>query len=167
MTAQIKEKIILNGEQYLMYSEPLEPYLIRLNEKVKFDYRTTGCWRGYIGTWTLKNNRLYLIDLEGTKYDSESKSYREVGIEYLFLNQEAVFAKWFSGQLEICDGELINTWTTYADPYENILYLKFEKGVLTDFRTENAIDKMVNDMQAPKPKKTLIFWQRMKSFLFK
>lgn len=56
MTDQIKEKIIINGEQYSMVTEPLLPYLKALNNKVKFQYETTACWRGYLGTWELKNN---------------------------------------------------------------------------------------------------------------
>ncbi len=141
MTAQIKEKIIIDREEYLMISEPLEPYLKALKEKVRFDFETTGCWRGYIGTWKLENKNLYLIDLVGAKFDSELKIHKEVGMEYLFPNQEVVFANWFSGQLEIPDGEMLMEGTTYIGDF---LFLKFDKGVLIDFNSVDGLEKMVN-----------------------
>ena len=82
MTSQIKEIMIIDNEEYTMHCTPLESYLNILPKQLKFNYRTTACWRGYIGTWYLENNQLYLINLKGTKYKTESKILEEVGLDY-------------------------------------------------------------------------------------
>ena len=161
MTAQASEILIIDNEEYYMFSEPLEPYLNARKEKVKFDFKTTGCWRGYIGTWKLENEKLYLIDLEGTKYDKELKAHKEVGMEYLFPNQEAVFVNWFSGQLEIPDGEMLMESST---DFKDILFLKFNKGVLVDFKSEDALAKMVNEIKVKDSKRNVGFWEKIQGW---
>ena len=168
MTAQIKEKIIINGEQYLMYSEPLEPYLIGLKEKVKFDFRTTACWRGYVGTWKLINDQLFLIDFLGNKYDAESNTLKEVGLNYLFPDKKEVFADWYTGLVEIPDGEiLVYGGTDYSTSYENNLILHFNKGILVDFKSENTLEQMVNEIQIKQSHIYLNFWERIRAWLIK
>jgi len=163
MTVQAKEKLIIDNKKYLMISEPLESYLQAMKEKVKFDLRTTGCWRGYVGTWKLENEKLYLIDLVGTKYDSELNTHNEVGMEYLFPNQKSVFANWFSGQLEIPDGTILMEGTTYLGDF---LFLKFDKGVLIDFKSVDGLEKMVNDVQVTEPKRKTGFLKKVRKWFF-
>ena len=105
MTAQAREILFINNERHTFFGEPLEPYIEANKDQVKFDYKTTGCWRGYIGTWKLEDNKLYLIELYGTKYNPETKAHLEVGLDYFSPNQKIVFANWFTGHLEIPHGE--------------------------------------------------------------
>ena len=166
MTVQIKEKIIINGEQHLMYSEPLEPYLIGLKEKVKFDFETTACWRGYVGTWKLVNDKLFLIDFLGNKYDADSNVFKEVGLDYLFPDKEEVHAHWFTGLVEIPDGEiLVYGHTDYSTQYENNLFLHFNKGILVDFKSENTLEKMVDEVQIKHSQSNMDLWQKIRRWL--
>ena len=52
MTAQAREKLIYNGQEYHLATEPLSPYLEK--NKIKFVAPSTACWRGYYGSWTIK-----------------------------------------------------------------------------------------------------------------
>lgn len=61
MTAQCRERLIYNGEEYYLATEPLASYLIK--HDIRFIAPHTACWRGYIGSWLIEDNKLYLVDL--------------------------------------------------------------------------------------------------------
>jgi len=66
MTIQIAEKIIYEGRSSPLYSELLNSLLMKKRsgaKEFKFSSPSTGCWRGYIGTWELEEGKLYLKDL--------------------------------------------------------------------------------------------------------
>lgn len=55
----------------------------------------------------------------------------KVGLDYLFPNQDKVFAEWFSGKLRIPHGKMLRyVHQGYASIYEKELFLKIEKGKL-------------------------------------
>ncbi len=89
---------------------------------------STACWRRYIATWEIKNNKLFLIDIIG-KYKLESK--------------EPIFAEWFSGEIKIPRGPMIQyIHMNFASIYEKELHLKIEKGVVIEtMLIENKIKK--------------------------
>ena len=135
MTAQSSESLYYNGEWKAMYTEPLESYLIDSGfGRNHFDPPDTACWRGYIGTWTVKENKLFLIDLKGNLKDRKES----VNLNYLFPDQEEVFAAWYSGTVRIIDGELIAyRYAGYDSIYEYDLFLTFDKGVLIKSKRVN------------------------------
>ena len=53
---------------------------------------STACWRQYIGTWEIKDGKLYLVDIIG--------KYKKIG-------DEPIFADWFTGRLKIPMGEIV------------------------------------------------------------
>ena len=61
MTAQAREKLIYNGQEYHLATEPLSPYIEK--NKIKFVAPSTACWRGYYGSWLIESDKLYLTDL--------------------------------------------------------------------------------------------------------
>jgi hypothetical protein len=125
MTAQIMERIFYNEEEYGMACEPLGQYLEK--KGIQFVGMMSSCWRGYVGTWELKNDRLYLIGLNGLTSQNS-----EVGLDFLFPGQSEVFAEWFSGEIRIPQGEmLLYVHMEFASIYEKDLILQFENGVLT------------------------------------
>lgn len=162
MTAQIKEIMIIENEKYTMHCTPLESYLNILPTEVKFNYRTTACWRGYIGTWHLKNEKLYLINLKGTKYNSESCILEDVGLNFLFHEQEKVFANWFTGMLTVPQGDILTyCQDNYIPYYEHTLHLKFENGILIDFKFLDAMEKFVDNIYLKKSNKIQILWKKL------
>ncbi|MCC6753131.1 MAG: hypothetical protein IT266_03995 [Saprospiraceae bacterium] len=127
MTAQAGESLFYKGEVTWMAVEPLNQYLQNRND-IKFISPSTACWRGYIGQWEIKDNKLYLIGL-----NAYIEGYREVGLNYLFPGQIEVFANWFNGKIRIPQGEMLEyVHSGYASMYESDLFLVVENGILVN-----------------------------------
>lgn len=131
MTAQIKERLIINGKEYGMATEPLAVYLQELQPKPKLILFSTACWRGYIGSWELINNQLYLVAFSGKIEDDNN--IVNVGLDYLFPGKVRVYARWFSGIIRVPHGKVLK--------YVHADYLtEYEKEYLLEFREGNLID---------------------------
>jgi hypothetical protein len=143
MTAQAMERLILNGREVSIATEPLASYLSKLKEKPPLVSPTTACWRGYYGTWEIKDNKLYLIKFEGyTLNHPDETELRKVGIHYIFPTQTRVFAKWYSGEIRIPEGNIIKyVHFGYESIFESDLLLEFKKGFLIGQRTVENILK--------------------------
>jgi hypothetical protein len=127
MTAQEREILHYNGETYWLSTEPLESLLeIMGDEKLAFVSTSTACWRGYVGTWEIENDKLFLIDLKG-----QTKDIEVVTLDLIFPNQKKVFAEWFSGGIKIPQGKMLHyEHMGYMSIYEKDLFLEFKKVVL-------------------------------------
>ena len=133
MTAQISEKLYYKGKTYRMFSEPLEEYWQWIDKKPEMDALNTGCWRGYIGTWEIVKNKLYLIDIV-----AYAPGYIKRGLDYIFPGKEKVFAAWFKGELRLPQGELLKyVHGGYASIYERDLILDIHYGIL---KNETVVD---------------------------
>jgi len=153
MTAQIRERLFFNGKKYGMATEPLNVYLQQNNIMLEDEIYCTACWRNYIGTWTIKDNKLYLTELrlfseeeninnEGVaaflvsskdEAGNATSSKSDTLMERLFPNQKEVFADWFSGEVRIPCGKMLEyIHMGYASIYEKDLVLVFEKGALVE-----------------------------------
>jgi len=127
MTAQIKEILLYKGNKVGMATEPLNPYL-KNRKDINFESQSTGCWRGYLGFWELRDKKLFIVKLIVTKD-------KQVDLNYLFPGQNEVFADWFSGEIRIPQGEMLKyVHMGYQSIFEKDLFLKFKKGVLIDER---------------------------------
>jgi len=138
MTAQSREKLLYEGVEYGMATEPLGQYLITRDD-IKFVFTCTNCWRGYYGKWEIINDELFLVNLKAHIND-----YQEVGLEYLFPEKEKVFAKWFTGIIKIPLGEMLEyIHMGYESIYEKNLMLCFNKGILVLKREVDKHDKNI------------------------
>jgi hypothetical protein len=142
MTAQVHERIILEGEERSMaFCPPIprdHPRITGLEyDEVRkgveagsitsFIY-STACWRRYIGTWKLDDGRLYLVALDGV--------YRVVG-------DEPIFADWFTGVLRIPSGNMLHyVHMGFGSVYEFETHIKIENGVVIE---ERRIDNRRKD----------------------
>ena len=82
--------------------------------------------RGYIGTWEIRNKKLYLASLVGFIENNE-----QVDLNYLFPNKTEVFANWFSGDIRIPEGELLEKINLgYESVFEKDRILIFNEGIL-------------------------------------
>jgi hypothetical protein len=146
-TAQMPDRILYQGELYPLFSEPLGRYLDEHGPRTKelFFSVCTACWRGYVATWEVKENYLYLTKLvEGTCRPDA----KEIPIAALFPGQTApVKADWFSGDLRIPQGERVRYERRgYGAVYERELYVTIRNGRLV---SEMTID---NTKQEPSPR---------------
>jgi len=125
LTIQAGDILSYNGEKTTIATEPLKSYL-ETRSDVGFIFKSTGLVRGYIGTWEIKNNQLYLISLLGF-VDNNKK----VDLSYLFPNKTEVFADWFSGDIRIPEGELLKKINLgYASVFEKDRILSFKEGII-------------------------------------
>ena len=140
MTAQISEKLVYEGRMVAMTFCPPVPKHLRITEysDKEVDDRigkkifpdiifSTACWRKYIGTWEIKEGRLYLIDIFGRlKLDGE----------------EPLFADWFTGELRVPQGELLQyVHAGFGSVYEEEILMKIEKGLVIDTKIMNNRNK--------------------------
>ena len=129
MTAQIHEKIRYQGKRMRLASCPHfpedHPRISEVSEeeieKLAMDNRTeiifsTACWREYIGSWSIRRGKLYLTKLEG---------------RYRLDGKEAIFADWFTGDLRIPKGRMLEyVHAGFNSIYEQELLLTLERGVV-------------------------------------
>jgi len=98
MTSQIQEILVLHGMTMGMEVQPLDSYFELSGEPSPFVAPHKDNWRGYVGKWTIEDNKLYLIELSGFGND------KPLGMQSIFPNQDRVFADWFSGEIKIASG---------------------------------------------------------------
>ncbi len=132
MTAQIGEILIYKGEKIVMESEPFNEYLFKLNkiDQLKLPIRSTACWRGYYGKWEIKDDKLYLIDIEVHSFTSGKSN-----VGHIFPGQEQVFAEWYTGSLSLPQGKLLEyIHMAYDSIYEENHILEIRNGILVGKR---------------------------------
>lgn len=131
MTAQISERLIYEGQQLSMCTNPLSLYFAMGGDGPKFEYNCTALWRGYVGTWEVVDGRLYLIELRGELEGGGVACVATIFPDY----PNRVFAHWYSGTIRIPQGKLLNyVHMGYGSTYERDLFLEIEKGVLKTTR---------------------------------
>lgn len=129
MTAQIAEVLRYKGNDLSMCTCPLNGYLANTPRRVSFDESCSALWRGYIGTWGIIDNRLYLLGLSGF-YDGG----KALNLGTLFPDYpDGVFAHWFTGFIRCPRGKLLNyEHMGFASTYEEDIVLEFKSGVFVD-----------------------------------
>lgn len=134
MTAQFTENLQYKGEKHRLCSKPLGPFLASSASTLKFHATSSALWRGYIGTWCIENDRLYLAKLKGWVLTDNVES--EVGLEALFPDYpDGVFAHWFTGELRCPSGALLNyAHGGYLSTYEKDLFFRVQRGVVVEER---------------------------------
>ncbi len=126
MTAQARERLLYQGEETWIATEPLQPFL-QSRRDISLLSPSSACLRGYYGEWELRDNQLYLVRLTAFVDD-----YREVDLSYLFPGKSRVFAQWFSGEIRVPRGLMLDfVHRGYESLYEKDEFLIFEAGVLT------------------------------------
>lgn len=126
MTAQFTEQIVLNGQKRSLCTDPLESFFEMADVHPEFMATCTALWRGYVGTWEVNNERLYLVGLDG-----RLKSGQIARLETIFPEfPNRVFAHWFSGILRIPMGQLLRyVHGGYGSVYERDQFITVKKGV--------------------------------------
>lgn len=147
-TAQSPEKLIHQGKELPMFSTPLESFL-KQHPDVKMPQPgmgSTGLWRGYVATWSIKEDKLFLVKIEqedvAKNKDGELKfTWREVPLDKVFPKaKEPILADWHSGVLRVPQGkELQYIHMGFESRYEKDLLFLIEKGrVIRSVELNNA-----------------------------
>lgn len=129
MTAQYPERLIYLGKKEALFANPLSMYFELADINPGFRSRGSANWRGYIGTWEILDERLYLIGLEGQFKDGWPATLGALFPEY----PERVFAHWYSGILRVPQGSRLKyVHAGYASVFERDLLLMVRRGVVID-----------------------------------
>ncbi|TCI85704.1 hypothetical protein [Tenacibaculum sp. M341] len=134
-TGQIPDIIIFKGDTLSLFSNPLEEYLEKKKTRAinhyKLEPESTACYRGYVATWEIKDNQLFLVKIDYC-HDNEEKIKRKFDFVKEF-GEETVLAKWFSGKILIVSGkELIYFHSGYSAIYEKEIELSISDGKITN-----------------------------------
>lgn len=135
MTAQAPERIMLDGRPHALYAAPLD--LLADTHELCLgnpNYSSTANYRGYIGTWEVRDRQLYLVQLcwdDGWRNgeiaiddDTRTSLFHAVPCEDF-----PIPARWFSGALRISLGRrLIYSHHGWSHWFERERVLHVRKG---------------------------------------
>ena len=126
MTAQASDILYFDGNEYMLYSEPLEEYFGQNPPRPEIESTCTACWRGYIATWRIKRDKLYIASLQS--FDGDDLALKQK----LFSGDDMIFASWFTGPLVCPYGEEVEyVHMGYGTTYEKYLIIGVEHGIVT------------------------------------
>lgn len=134
-TAQMSDRIIYKGKEYMLHSNPMEEYFEKHPEKQpRGGIVSTALWRGYVATFEVRDNIVYLKDIEVMYRDTSSK-----GLDYIWRSVlkdvvpdgKELTVDWITGLLVLPHGEIVNyVHMGYASTYENYTLLEVDKGIV-------------------------------------
>jgi hypothetical protein len=153
LTHQNRETFIHKGEELQSHSQPLRSH----PNLPEFLPLGSFCWRGYNGTWSIKNEKLYLVDLyahiphptevnikQCLRYDLERDDFyyetvhEPVAVKATLKDvfpeagKDGLSADWFTGNINFGQGDI--TLRGMHNRYDKYLSLRFENGVLAEER---------------------------------
>jgi hypothetical protein len=152
-TAQVPDIISYEGKKRPLLTNPLESYF-KEEGRPKFftspGARVTSNWRGYVANWEIADGTLYLVGLDSWickglgPDDCERADLKEIfGGKF---RDGKVKADWFTGDLRMSDGELLQyVHMGYGSVYERDIILSVAAGKITG--------KQVIDNTRMKPKR--------------
>lgn len=129
-TGQVPDYLIYQGDTVSIFSNPLEQYF-RLNNHrdipdLKSECSSSGCWRGYIAYWILRNDSLFLIKITPPVEDCQGNADGSI---FKMFGKEIAFADWYNGTLIIPRGKVFSQSSMgYSAIYEYEELLKIENG---------------------------------------
>lgn len=166
-TAQESDYIRWDGELYMLDTNPLtylpdkqgklfelrlQPFEDPETGETYIPNMSTSNWRGYVATWRVENDRLYLDDVEKEASlvnggEDRETVYRSI-LAILFGDNKPVFADWYMGHLIILDGEMVAyQHQGYASVFERYIIATVEKGIVTTSVRMDA-DRFIEFRQA-------------------
>jgi len=136
MTAQQHEVLIIDGKRTSMaFCPPLPKTEPILQEDGNITFMLdSSLWRGYVGTWVIKNDKFYL---------NEIKSY-----SIRLVEKCPMLATWFSGTLRVPEGELLEyIHLGFGSVYEHELHIKIKKGIVIKTKTTDNRNKKIDRLK--------------------
>lgn len=115
MAAQIPDRILYHQKYFDLCTNPLELYWTTKRKKRPNLVTKDECKRGYVATWEIKDNQLFLREIDGiVRRGFVLWGRREIPYSLAKLigkRNTFVKATWFSGKLRIITGAM----TLFAD----------------------------------------------------
>ena len=135
MTAQIPDRLIHRGLDLDLYATPLYDWMNRRPKarRPRFLAGSTANWRGYVATWEIIGQKLFLTAIDDAVIDVGSR-VEEATLATIFPRGPfPVAATWFTGELVCPEGRLRNyVHASFASEYERTRKFYVEKGAVID-----------------------------------
>lgn len=133
MTAQCPDCIRIAGREQRLYSTPLDQYFELAGIEPDFESPSTALWRGYVATWEIVDDRLYLVELESNLPDERTGNLGDLFPGF----PERVFAHWYHGELRIPQGpEIGYVHAGFGTIHKWMLCFTVRGGVVTGRQVE-------------------------------
>ena len=121
------DRLRYRDADYYLAATPLEDYFAsHPGLRPSFQGFHTGCARGYIGEWAVRDDRLYL-----TGMCMMLTTDATFGTLFADAGESGLFAHWVSGDLKCPRGKVVKSvHAGFGSTWEEELHLFFEEGVL-------------------------------------
>jgi hypothetical protein len=123
-TFQESDKIILNGAEYRLLSNPMEPYFVKFPEKRPPHGGCSGNWSGYHAIFEISKNKLWLVDIQSRTGCDGGPSILS---NYLDGKNDKLKADWYTGLLVVPNGGMVGYPVGFGE-YEKYILIEIEKG---------------------------------------
>jgi hypothetical protein len=150
------------SKTHSLFETPLDSLLNQLSEHPLFESHTTANRRGYVASWMVLDEHLYLVRLSGERETEASQFLSLVQEETLrrLLNAERmpVLADWYSGTLQIPQGEELEyVHGGFLSKYERDLFIQVEQGhVVRQWEVDNRPAHIAEQANREQQHKTLL-----------
>ena len=131
MTRQVTETIYYKKNEYEMKDTPLDAYL--REKEIRFHHSSSACWRGYVGKWEIKDEKLYLIDF--LSHIIHKKPISEQEKIDRFLKDKDYYKKYYG----ITDANQIGNFTVTKEEIGLDYLFPGQKEVFADWFTGEII----------------------------
>lgn len=119
-TAQIPDYIRYNGKTYSLFTNPMESYFFEFPDKRPKGQFFTANWRGYVATFEIKQNELYIIRIDSGGFNV---------IKECINGLDTTKVDWFNGLLILPYGERIKyVHLGYESLYEHYILIEIHNG---------------------------------------
>lgn len=108
-TAQAADLLIVDGKEFALNTNPLESQLEQKQWKRPEEAIISSAnWRGYVATWEIKDDKLFLKDVTILVSDpkDDDEYLRKSITRDLYPGTSEVFAEWYTGALIVPDGKM-------------------------------------------------------------
>lgn len=149
-TAQAPDCLTYNGEKYDMFTNPLEYFFREFPKKRPGELSSTALWRGYIATFEIIQNELWVIDIETESFSffSDELKRRSV-IKKCLDGKSKMKVEGFSGLLTLPQGKMLDyVHMGYESLYERYKLIEIENGnYVAEFDLDSEQYKKYRDAQ--------------------
>jgi hypothetical protein len=137
MTCQQSDILIHRGERLSLCATPLETYFEnRSKARPTFICPSSCLWRGYVATWEIRDQMLYLVGIEGEIGDGPcaQENLRPATLaDVMGVRPEPILADWVHGELRCPEGKLLQfTRHAFGGIYERDRLFRFSSGCLNE-----------------------------------
>ena len=143
-TAQASDRMIVEGQEFALNTNPLETQLEQKQWKPPEDaVRSSANWRGYIATWEIKDDKLFLKDATIEVSDSKDEDeylLKSITAE-LFPGASEVFADWYTGALIVPDGEMTDyVHMGYGSSFDHYQVFRVQAGKVVEHLSMTGVE---------------------------